>query len=143
MLGTKYDPASIAQYTKFDLNANFQGKQFAPDKGVSTNCDIHITDDHVCDGGRIITTGAVLGDTVDIKIVDIDNILGYGANVTLKQVVTAWPIYPGSNIWDFSVSYPAKIYGGLYCRIVYNSVAIETDPSPKLLAGYRLHKILW
>lgn len=143
MNNSKFDPFSISQFSKADLDANFQGAQYTPTKGSSTNCDLHVTDDHIADGGRIITLNATAGDNVDVKVIDIDNVLGYGANTVLKQFVTAWPIFPGDNIWDFSVNYPAKIYSGLYIRIVYHSVGGEGDPTPSLLMGYRLHKCKW
>jgi hypothetical protein len=143
MNNSKYDPGSTSQFAKLDVNVNFQGQQFDPEKNTATNCDFKIVDDHLIDGGRIITTGVTLGDNIDAKVIDIDNVLGYGAGVVLKTFITAWPLYPGSNVWDFGANYPAKIFDGLYIRIVYHSVAETSDPSPKLLVGYRLHKVLW
>lgn len=143
MQNSKYDPASIAQFSKLDLNANFQGECFSPTKGANTNCDFLITDDHVIDGGRLITTNVILGDAIDAQIIDKDNVMGLGANTVLKTFITDWPLYPGSNIWDFNVNYPAKIFHGLYIRIIYKSIAGLLDPEPKMSVGYRLHKVLW
>jgi hypothetical protein len=143
MLNSLFAPLKMADCGSSDVIANFQGKQFSPVKGVNTDCDFKVDDDNLLDGGRLIVTNSLVGDSVDAHIVDIDNIMGYGANTILRTFVSSWPVAPGTTVWDFSAAYPAKIKGGLYIRIVYKSVAAESDTAPVVAIGYKLHKVLW
>jgi len=142
MLGSKYTPLNRNDYGAKDLNINYKGSKTNLTKNSSNTIDYLISDDHLVDGGAIIATNVVMGDKVTCKVVDVDNILGYGAGVVLNTFVTDWYLSPGSvSTWDFTVPYPAKIYGGLYIRIIYDSVGTETDPV--LAINYKIHKVLW
>lgn len=142
MQGSKYAPIRQSEYSSKDLNLNFIGNQFTIPKGTTYNCDYKILDDLLVDGGRIIATNVVAGDSVTCQVIDKDNILGYGAGFVLNQFVTTWYLVPGQNLqWDFTVNYPAKVYAGLWIRVIYNSVGTETDPWVAI--NYKLHKVLW
>lgn len=143
MQNSLYNPTLLSQLSNVDAQLNFQGKQFSPAKNASTNCDFKVVEDSILDGARLVVSNADDGDTIDIKIIDIDNVLGLGANYVVRTVVTDWPLPAGANTWDFNAAYPNKLKDGLYIRVVYKSNASALEPATSLAVGYRLHKILW
>jgi hypothetical protein len=142
MLGSKYAPNQKSQYSAKDMNTNFQGKRFEPVAGEASNHDFLVTDDMILDGARVYVNGASDGDYIGAQVVDVDNILGYGAGFVLQTFVDKWFLSPAVTLqFDHNSDYPAKIYGGLYIRIIYHSVG-ETAPAA-MLVNFKLHKVLW
>jgi hypothetical protein len=141
MLGSKYAPGSEKEYSAKDLNANFKGILFTATAGTTTTSDLLVSDDSLIDGAKLIVIGATIGDKGTLQVIDKDNVLGYGANTVLGQYVTDWYMNPNdSNQLDSKSAYPAKIFGGLYLRMIYTSVG----PSDvNIILNYKLHKILW
>jgi hypothetical protein len=141
MNNSKYAPTSNREYGSKDLNTNLKGVLFTATAGQTTTNDLQITDDHLIDGAIIITNGAALGDKLSCQVIDKDNIMGYGANTVLGQYATDWYIDPESTRQlNYESIYPAKLFAGLYLRIVYTSVG---GSDVNVIANYRLHKILW
>lgn len=70
--------------------------------------------------GHVINFGD--GDWVGFQIVDVDNILGYGANTVLKDYDEIWchTIAKSTGAFTTPDGAPGKILGGLYARIIYN-----------------------
>lgn len=142
MQGSKYAPIRASDYGSKDLNADFRGEQFSVTKGTNVNCDHKILDDSLIDGGEIIATNVVQGDKISCQVIDIDNIFGMGANFILGQFVTDWFLVPGSiSKWNFTINYPAKVFAGLYLRIIYKSTGVDSDVW--LAVNYKTHRILW
>lgn len=158
MINSKYAPSAQSQYSSKDLNAAFIGKSFIATKNAQTLCEHKVIDDSIVDGGRIITTNTVAGDNLTCQIVDKEYVYAgilYPPNyngtewsvaqpngVVLNEFITNWYLTPAANLqWDFTINYPAKIYGGLYVRVIYTSVGTENDVN--LYINYKLHKILW
>lgn len=138
---TKYAPTHYDQYSSKDLNANFKGTKFTANAGQTTNNDLLISDDMLIDGGMLVALNSTLGDKVNLQVIDKDNILGYGANTVLGQYMTDWYMNPDASTQiNFQNTYPAKLYAGLYLRVVYISVG-QTDID--VIVNYRLHKVLW
>jgi hypothetical protein len=141
MNNSQYAPTSSSQYSSKDLNANFKGNLFSATAGNVTNNDMLISDDHLIDGATLICINAAIGDKMTMQVVDKDNVMGYGANVVLGQYVTDWYVNPNeSKQLDFQSAYPAKIYTGLYLRLIYTSTG---STNVDVIVNYRLHKILW
>lgn len=142
MQGSKYQPSKQSEFSAKDLNLDFKGTAFTIPKTTVTNCDALITDDSIIDGGRVIAAGVAQGDYVACQVVDKDNVLGYGAGAVLNQFVTQWYLAPGAAVaWDFTATYPAKLYAGLYVRVIYTSVGTVDDVW--MAVNLKLHKILW
>jgi hypothetical protein len=101
--------------------------------GTTSNVDFAVgAEDRYIDGVRIILINHDAGDTMDFQVIDIDNVLGYGANTVLKQFGTSWNVDhekcdQGANVYNFL----ARLYAGLYIRIVYHSVG-ATNVTVKL-----------
>lgn len=145
MLGSRYAPHNFLAYGSKDINANHKGIKFeitAPVEDSESEHDLLIADDHLIDGAKLVVIGGSFGDRLDFQVVDIDNVMGLGANTVLGQYITDWYVNPEtSEQMNFESRYPAKIFGGLYMRIRYKAVAGGT--TRKVICNYKLHKVLW
>lgn len=119
----------------FDFYGN--GTSGVATKNTTTNIDFKIDkDDLYCSGGEIIVKDAEHGDYIEIQILDIDNILGYGANTVLQTYLKKWYIdYRGKNTLE--VPYAGYIYKNLYLRLKYTSVGTTYDV--KVAVNYSFH----
>lgn len=71
------------------------------------------------DGVEYYAKNAEVGDSVKFQIVDVDNILGYGANFVVEEFADVY-VMPDAPI-HFTL-YKAKLVANLYVRIKYNSI---------------------
>ena len=142
MNNSQYSPTSRESYSSKDLNTDFKGAKFTVTANGNTNCDFKVLDDSILDGLVLDVVDSALGDKITFQVIDKDNVLGYGENVVLKQFATDIYVAPGIvRQVDYASSYPAKIYAGLYLRMIYTSTSLTL--SPTILIRYKLHKILW
>lgn len=130
------------QTADFDADrVKFRGTAKATTVGVGTaNLDLKITERRLLTGLQILAN-ANTGDYAKLQVIDIDNVLGYGAGVVLDEFVDKW--YMNSNADNqglFETGYPADIATGLYIRIAYTNVVALT--SVYLRVNYFLHKPL-
>jgi hypothetical protein len=140
--GSKYAPSKVSEFSSKDVNASFNGVYSVATKNSTTNIDFLLSDDCLITGAMFSTKGAVYGDKVHFQVVDKDNMFGYGAGMVLNQFITNWFINPDiSRQLDMENGYPAKIYAGLYLRLVYVSIGTELDID--IIINYKLHKVLW
>lgn len=66
--------------------------------------------------------GQTAGDYIAVKIVDVDNVLGYGAGATLSTPVTKYFINPTANeLMKIEMGYPVFMLQGLYIQVIYTS----------------------
>lgn len=71
------------------------------------------------DGVEYYAKNAEIGDKVKFQVVDVDNILGYGANYVIEEFADVY-VMPDAPI-HFTL-YKAKLVANLYIRIKYNSI---------------------
>lgn len=141
MIGSKYSPGSVKDYSAKDLNIALRGCKFVANAGQVTTNDFLINDDTLINGAIVIVLNSSLGDTIACQVIDKDNVLGYGTNVVLAQYCVDWYMNPSeTEQLDFMCQYPAKIITGLYLRTLYTSVGITNSD---VIVNYRLHKVLW
>lgn len=77
------------------------------------------------DGINYYAKDAEVGDHITFQVIDIDNILGYGANTVLDEFGHEWAVIPDS---DINIRlYKAKLIAGLYIRIKYESTGTTND----------------
>lgn len=76
------------------------------------------------DGGFLISSGAAYGDHFSAQVVDVDNILGYGAGFVVNTYIIQWYIDPARRM-EVKTNYAALIIPGLYLRIVYTSTGTQ------------------
>jgi len=92
-----------------------------PAGDASKSFDFPITEALFLKGGRLECDGNVMHDQFDISIVDIDNVWGYGAGLTIPYV-GKWPVSKTGvdNIMNSSITETSL--QGLYLRLTYYSV---------------------
>lgn len=121
----------------FAFNGNYEvkatGFRGTATAGVSTNVDFAIgAEERYIQGIRLMLVDHAEADTVGLQIVDKDNVLGYGAGVVLKVFGQDWNVdHEQSDQGQQVFSYIARIYAGLYLRVVYNSTG-ASDVTVKL-----------
>ena len=74
-------------------------------------------------GGVLYVTPGTMGDQLTVQIVDVNNVLGYGANFVVATYVNGWYVIPSlqNTIEDISVS--ALIPAGLCVNFLYANVS--------------------
>jgi len=103
----------------------------------TTNLDFKVIEERLFTGLQILAN-AISGDYCALSVVDVDNILGYGAGTVLDTFVTKWYLdSTADNQGIFTVGYPAFILAGLYIRVSYTNVGIV---GVSLRVNYFLHK---
>lgn len=75
-------------------------------------------------GGVLYATPSTIGDRLTVEIVDVNNILGEGANTVIAIYVNGWYVMPGvvNQIEDISVS--EQLPSGLYVNFLYNNTSL-------------------
>jgi len=91
--------------------------------GATSNLDfaVGVEDRHIS-GINLLLVNHHDEDTIGFQIVDKDNVIGYGAGAVLKVFGIDWNVDhtksdQGRDVFNFV----ARIYAGLYIRVVYNS----------------------
>lgn len=75
-------------------------------------------------------TGQTAGDYIQVNVVDVDNILGFGANTILSTPVTKYWVNPTANqLQTIAVGYPVFMLQNLYIQILYTSSNILSSVS--------------
>lgn len=91
--------------------------------GTTTNIDYKLTEERLVYGGQAILKNHTFGDTLKFQVVDVDNILGYGAGAVLGEYMNSWYLAEDTQVQPtVMVDFPTKIMANLYFRIAYNSV---------------------
>jgi hypothetical protein len=104
--------------------ASFSGTATA---GTVTNIDYKLTEERYINGGQLILKDHVTGDKFTFQVIDIDNVMGYGANVVLDQFITDFYVSGQAETQaGLNLAYPAKIPANLYLRLKITSTG-ETN----------------
>lgn len=116
-----------AVHTSIDLRARIKGTHFATIT-ASTTQDIDwavpsesyqgVNKKTYFNGVEYYAKDAVLGDTIKFQVVDVDNILGYGAGFVVEEFADVYVMPDAHNRYEL---YKAKLVVGLYIRLKYTS----------------------
>lgn len=88
-------------------------------------------------GSINVNSPAVRGDWVEVQVIDIDNVLGYGAGLVLGWVIRKWILSGGAENHEINppkydyLSSKRKIPAGLYLRVIYHGTG-----EPNVIANY-------
>jgi hypothetical protein len=94
--------------------------------GTTASLDIKIPATRFLQGVQLLITNGAIGDNASLEVVDVDGIMGYGTNLVLDRFGDNWFIDPQNILQRELVSnYTAQIIGGLYIRIIYESVGTQ------------------
>ncbi len=128
---------SIDLRNKFDFAGN--GVTGTATKNTTTDIDFKLPANLWLSGGEVLVKDHVFGDWFEIQVIDIDNVLGGGANVVLKTYVNKWYVHPSVFCEELESPYAGEVLKDLYIRVKYHSTGITTDVS--LSANYKLHTL--
>ena len=119
---------SVRKVSDMDADkVKFRGKgtSFTAAAGQTTSYDYKLPESRLIDGTRMIVKDHVLGDSVRFQVVDVDNILGYGAGLVLDEFATDWYLVEDKqDQGEIRLPYSAEIIVGLYIRFIYNSTGV-------------------
>lgn len=107
--------------------------------GTIKNIDLKTPFDVYFNGLQIIIQNHVLGDNVDLQIVDVDGVVG-PAGTVLETFANSW--FMATDKQDqgtFLLNYKAKILKDLYFRVKYHSTG---GTNVNIYMNFWLHKIL-
>ena len=114
--------------TGFDYAEN--GSTYTATKNSTTDHDFKVTGvSTYLTGGEFGYNDAVWGDYIQAQVIDIDNVLGFGANTVLKNYIVKRYLHPTNASVDLVVAGAGKIPQNTYLRIKYVSVGTVTNPT--------------
>ena len=129
MINSKYSPQRWVDIEVSKVSPNVVGISEVVTQTTTENKDLLITDDFFIREIQVLTQNAAYGDTLTIKIIDIDNILGCGVNFVVSTPVSNFNVAPEHPKQEYSSVAPFKILAGLYIRVSYTSVGTSSDVS--------------
>jgi hypothetical protein len=89
--------------------------------GQATSVTEPVTEPIFLQGGYFWMQGPARGDTVTLEVVDVDDVLGGGANTVVSTYVAAMPVAPWDHTGELAAPTAGNIPAGLYLRITYTS----------------------
>lgn len=93
----------------------------------TTDIDWRFPEERWITGGIFAVNNGNWGDSATIQIIDIDNVLGYGANVVLDTFAENYGVMSDQQFQgDIECPYVALIPAGLYIRIKYTNTSEST-----------------
>jgi hypothetical protein len=123
-----------------DLEAAFDSTGLVTvTKTTTQDIDYKLTENLYLDGGELNTKDAEFGDKVTAQVIDIDNILGYGANFVVKTWLVEWGLC-NMGTCKILTDYKGYVLKDLYLRIKYTSVGTTNDV--KVIVNYKLHRAI-
>jgi hypothetical protein len=81
---------------------------------------IHATEARLINGAEVWSDATAYGSYVTFQVVDVDNVLGYGAGTMVEEFGSAWQMHPDLITKAFP-GYVANVPAGLYIRLKVNS----------------------
>jgi hypothetical protein len=100
-----------------------QGIAFTATAGTTTDYDYKFTSARLIEAPIVMCKNHAWGDYLRFQVVDVDNIMGYGAGVVLDEFATTW--YMDDSVQTqrpVDLWYSAEMISGLYIRVKYTSV---------------------
>ena len=116
------DPQSVqisSPFTDNLSNKSFRGSGGSSaivTGGVDVDHLIHATETRLISGAEVWTDSGNYGDYLTFQVVDVDNVLGYGAGAVLEEFGTSWQMSSGGPTKCFP-GYVASLLPGLYVRM--------------------------
>jgi hypothetical protein len=108
-------------------------------KNTVTDFDYKMPEDRYINGTETFLQNQEWDDSIKLQVIDIDNILGYGANFVLDEFGKDWNIATDTERQGpYILPYPALVYKDLYVRMKYDATGITNDVKFKI--NLFLHK---
>lgn len=123
--------SQIRKVTELDADrARYKLQGFKGNAAVNatTNIDFRLPEERWISGGILLATGTHWGDKICLQIVDVDNLLGAGANYVLDEYVTDFYVVTDSEFQiQIDSPYIALIPAYMYIRVRYTNTSL-IDP---------------
>lgn len=103
----------------------------------SSNIDYKLTEKLYLNGGDVAVINNEVGDWIKCLVIDIDNVLGQGANFIVKTWVIKRFISP-TGYQSVRTPYAGGILKDLYLRLIYNTTS--SGSQRKVGINYDLHR---
>lgn len=108
-------------------------------KGTTSNIDFKIPKAGLAiNGGEILFLNHKWGDYFKIQVVDVDNILGYGAGFVTDTFIQKKYVHPNIPERHIKLPYAGEVVKDLYLRVVYTSTGTVDDVD--VAVNYYLHE---
>lgn len=121
MVGSKYTPQTWHDVMASMVQPNVIGIKISVPTTTTVSVDTQIPDDSLFRGIKLIASNTTFGDTVSVKIVDVDGVYA-PAGTVLSSPVLNFNISSDQQLQaDYESVAPFKLLGGLYIRITYVS----------------------
>lgn len=121
MVGSTYTPQTWDTVQAAMVRPNVVGIKISIPTNTTVSTDTQIVDDSLFRGIKLIASNTTFGDTVSVKIVDVDGVY-VPAGTVLSSPVLNFNISSDVQLQaDYESVAPFKILGGLYLRITYIS----------------------
>lgn len=122
---TIYQIKKTLELSKENSKLQIQGIGGTCPSAQVTNIDWRVPDERWVTGGILVSASANWGDTVSLQVIDIDNVVGFGAGTVLATFAKDVFLYPGSGLQlSTDVSYVALVVTGVYIRLVYTNTGV-------------------
>lgn len=101
------------------------GKRFEALTNQTTDYDFTVPFDCLINGLDFFSD-SVNGDWITVSVVDVNNVLGFGAGVVLDTFATEWLLEANKHkSASVQLNYAARLKQGLVVRITYNNTTLE------------------
>lgn len=138
--GSTFNPIYLNDINTTNSVLNGMSVQGSAAVNSSTNFDWTLADDYLIVGLIIGVQNALAADTIQIQIIDVNNVLGQGANAVVGTPVNQWGAINGSS--EINLIAPKKIPAGFKIRVIYTSTAGILGTAPSLTVNFKSLKVL-
>lgn len=107
-------------YSDSDHN-RWKGELYTVPASTISTFDVRVEEEIRIFGGHYWVQDAHAGDKMTFQVVDVDNVLGYGANTVITEYISSMPVPPWNHERNLESPTAALIPSGLYLRVVYQS----------------------
>lgn len=125
MTNSKYNPTTWSEMDAFKSAPYTFGIVNSCAANSTTTFDTLIADDVFIKNLELVLNSHAMGDSITLKIIDKDNVLGFGANFVLATPVTDYNIASDmQKQGGYEAVVPKKIPGGTYLRVQYTATGL-------------------
>lgn len=107
---------------------------------MSTTFDLTLADDVFIRGLEAVVSGASMGDTISISVIDANGVTGYPPGTVVFTPVSNWNIEVGNSLLSYSSVTPKKALATMKLRVCYNNTSLLNNVDVGI--NFNLLKIL-
>lgn len=121
-MANKYSISKLINLDSDKVRPYIDAFNFTVSGSGAEDHDYQIPFDLYLTGVEGILSGQMAGDYMQIKVIDVDNVTGLGANTVIGTPVNKFFVNPTNNTKEkMDMGYPIYVPSGVYIRITYTS----------------------